>query len=131
MLDLLPVSVPMLMCQAKQDNIGLLAEVLRFLHDIDNHLLNRSLICSHFLLDQLWSLTLKGMDSIGAIQLFLDVGVVIERFELLKEHLEVFFNLSGILRANMPSDILTFFPRVHIKGLADLLEVTSVPAKEA
>lgn len=77
MFDLLPITIPMLMSKAKQDYVSLLAEVLGLLDYIDDHLFNWSLISRNFLLDQLRCLSLERMDCLSAVELTLDVLVVI------------------------------------------------------
>jgi len=50
-LNLLPVAVSLLVRQAKKHDVCFFAEVLGFLHYVDDHLFNRALICGDLLLD--------------------------------------------------------------------------------
>ena len=58
-LDLLPVAVAVLVGQTQKHDIGFLREVLGLLNHIDNHLIDRPLICCDFLLDKHWCLSFE------------------------------------------------------------------------
>lgn len=131
MLDLLPVAVAMLMGQTEQDNISFLGEVLGFLNDIDEHLLNGSLIRCNLLLDQNRCLSLETVDSLCTIELLLDVSVVIQCLEPLKEDFQVLLHLIGSLSAYMSRNRLALLSWVQLECLTDFLVVPSVPVRES
>ena len=130
MFDLLPVTIAMLMGEAKQHDISLLAEILGLLHYVDDHLLNRPLIRSDLLLYQLRCLPLEGVNCLSAVELTLDVIIVVQGVKLLEEYFQVLFNLFGILGANVPCYVLALLTRVHLERLAYLLVITTVPVEE-
>ena len=130
MLDLLPVTVAVLVGQAEKHDIGLFREVLRLLDHVDEHFLNWPLISCHFLLDKDRGLPLKAVHGVGPVQLLLDVGVIVQGLNALKEHFEVVIDLLGRLGPDMGRDGFALLPWVQFQRLADLLVVSPIPIRE-
>jgi len=82
-----PVAIPVLVCEAEQDDITLAREVLGFLSHSQDHLFNRMLVSNHLLLDQSRSSSLERVDSLSLGQVPLNLGCFLKGVDLLKESL--------------------------------------------
>ena len=71
------------------------------------------------------------MNSLGSIQFFLNIDVVVQRLKLIEEDVQILLNLLNVLRSNVAGDVITIFPRVNFKRLTNFLKVTSIPVKES
>ena len=71
------------------------------------------------------------MNSLGSIQFFLNIDVIVQRLKLIEEDVQILLNLLDVLRSNVAGDVITIFPRVNFKRLTNFLKVTSIPVKES
>ena len=130
-LDGRPVAISLLIGHAQEHDVRLLAEVLGLLRVVDHHLFHRPLISINLLLDESGRLLFEAVHAVSSLKVSLDLIIIIKRVHLLEENVQVALNFFDRLRPYMLRYLRGHLTRVHLERLDELLEVSSIPIKEA